>query len=181
MGEGTYGVAINMTTATTAEKDLINKNIIQGTEHSERIGDKINFEQIYFKYTIQANPSETDPVVYRCAIILDRYPKNITFTPTDLFDYDGLNAYVKQHADKGRFQILYNKYHRIDPDSTPRVLGPYQVILNKKFQTQYTLTTGGIDAMSRGALWFLAWQVGMTQASTLGAMNYKVKLRYTDA
>lgn len=130
----------------------------QGTDANKRIGDTTRMWSISCKGKITLNASETDGVIVRLILVIDRNCNAATPAWTDLCENaTAISLYKSSGATKGRFSVLFDKFVRID-ETTKNV--PFKFFKKlKNYPVDYSLASyadirdiksGGLFLMSNG-------------------------------
>lgn len=151
----------------------------QGVDESERIGQKLYFKFLEFKYTLEiplaATPSAADNCInfVRVALVHDKSPNNATTTLLDIYDSVSILT-QRRYASKQRYNILYDKTHSFSLYKN----NPVFVKKNKKINIlqKYSGTTAAITSLEVGNILLIYW----SNLSNGILMNYRLKSWYVD-
>lgn len=146
-------------------------NVAQGTDVTQRIGNKIKYTGMQVRFSAYPNASATAEIL-RFIIFKDNQDDGSVPLITDLLENNQVESPLNQ-ANLGRFQILHDRAYSLKNDQQATV-----VKFNKKMNaiSKYSGTTAN-DVIKGGI--YLAY-IG-TQAVNVSNLNYYIRLWFTDA
>jgi len=159
----------------------------QGSDYTDRIGNVIDLVSVYIRGLFQQDgvPGGLGGLA-RLALVFDREPNNPVAVPAiyEIFEDTGLGTVwptsMGALKNRDRFDILFD--HQVayqPPGVSPANVAFEEYRLLKGCRTVYSASTGGIAAITSGALYLCSFgsnNVGVGGCSFTGS----VRLRFTD-
>lgn len=145
-------------------------NVAQGTDVTQRIGNKIKYTGMQFRMRAYANTSSTAETL-RMIIFKDNQDDGSVPLITDLLENNQVESPYKQ-SNMGRFHIIADRVLSLK-DSQQAT----NVVFNRKLNSicRYNGTT--VNDLIKGGIYFA--YIG-TQAVNVSDMSYYIRLYFTD-
>lgn len=160
----------------------------QGSQVSQRIGDKVVMKSIRIQFNLVANPAATsaDVGVVRFCLIFDKNPNGVAPAVSDIFStLNGAGAYGGIYFNTGIKSANINRFTLLADQKIKIAYGEDQVqtvdIYKKlKMVSKYQSSASPpvIANITEGAIYFMIWSTGYTNAPSIG--NFETRLRYWD-
>ncbi len=160
--------------------------IAQGVTEVTRVGRKCRIKSILWRYNLELVQGATVGLseTVRCIVYQDTQCNGATAAVTDILESDNYQSF-NNLANSGRFRILYDKTHVLNPSASAgngTANDVAQHDINRAFYKkcdipiEFSATTGAITEIRSNNLCILT----VSKTGGLAAMDSKIRLRFSD-
>lgn len=160
-------------------------NIAQGVTESTRVGRKCVLKSLQWNYqlalTETAGAALTGGDTVRIIVYLDKQCNGATIAVTDLMESDNYQSFYNL-ANTGRFQVLYDKSHDINPmagagdgaaNDQAKVVRNFKFFKRCNLPIEYSATTGAIAEIRSNNIGILTLSaLGLTELDSLWRVRF---------
>lgn len=149
----------------------------QGTSITTRIGNKISIKDIVCRGLIKLTALEAVGTTVRVVFVYDRKPAGADTTSANVFTTDNQvnSGYNIIGANKGRFQIFFDKTFSFTSTSTQRA---FKFFSKRNFPIVYNGNAGTVADLQKGNLLMMACAEANAAAINV---DFGWRIRFTDA